>query len=284
MRRIGAHLSIAGGLDKAVESIVEKGGNCLQIFSGSPRGWQMKLPSREEAKKFIDLCTVNDVKPIFIHAKYLINLGSEKKGLVSISKQSLIHDLKVAEMIKAEGVIVHLGSHLGRGFAAVKEQLIGSIDEILQASSQSVQLIIENSAGQKGKICSQLSEIGLLLKAVDSKSLSWCLDTCHAWAAGYTLGKDLVNTLIQNDIVEEIKRLKIIDKLVCLHFNDSRDLFGSGRDRHDNLGEGQMGMPLLKTYVNHPYLKHLPLIIETPGFNGGGPDKRNLDILRSIIE
>ena len=132
MRRIGAHLSIAGGLDKAVESIVDKDGNCLQIFSGSPRGWQMKLPSKEEAKKFIDLCKANDVKPIFIHAKYLINLGSEKKGLVAISKKSLIHDLRVAEIIKAKGVIVHSGSHLGRGFAAVKEQLIETITEILK--------------------------------------------------------------------------------------------------------------------------------------------------------
>jgi len=278
---VGAHLSISGGFKQAVESIVEKGGNCLQIFSGSPRGWQMKLPSKQEAKSFRDLCGEKDVKPIFIHAKYLINLGSDKNKLVEISKQSLIHDLQVGKMIGAKGVIVHLGSHQGRGWQASKQQLVRAIKDILQSTPKGIELMIENSAGQKGKIASQLEEIRFLFQAVGSKRLGWCLDSCHAWAAGFSLGK-VRQSLIQNDIVEEAERLKILDRLWCVHVNDSRDEFNSGRDRHENLGKGKLDLEGLRAYVNHPRLKHLPMIIETPGFGGLGPDKKNLDILKSL--
>jgi deoxyribonuclease-4 len=283
MNRVGAHLSIAGGMHRAVESIVEKGGNCLQIFSGSPRGWQMKRPAKTEVEKFRELCQRNDVEPVFIHAKYLINLAANKREVLRLSKQSLINDLQVAEMIGAQGVIVHLGSHMGDGFEAVKDQLVGVINEILQASRVTSQLIIENSAGQQGKIASQLSEISLLIQVINNRRLRWCLDACHAFAAGYSLGKSSENTLIQNDIVAEAEKLGILAKLVCLHINDSRDGFGSGRDRHANLGAGRMGLEELAAYVNHPKLKGLPMIIETPGFNQQGPDKKNLEILKSLI-
>ncbi len=282
MRRIGAHLSIAGGLDKAVESIVAKGGNCLQIFSSSPRGWIAPPPASDVVTKFKQLCAKHDIHPIFIHAKYLINLASDREELVEKSIASLKYDLQVANLIGAVGVIVHLGSHQGRGFEAVKAGLTRSINNILQATQGPSQLIIENSAGQQGKLCSQLSEIKSIFSTVRSGRLAWCLDTCHAYNAGYSLGKGSGNRLIQKDIVAEAKRLEILESLVCLHVNDSRDEFDSGHDRHANLGEGKMGRELLARYVNHPQLKNLPLIIETPGFDKMGPDKKNLDILKSL--
>lgn len=274
MRRFGAHLSISGGLSKAVESIVAKGGNCLQIFSSSPRMWLSKLPDQAGVDKFKTLAKQHDITPIFIHAKYLINLASDKQDLLAKSIASLKYDLQVANLIGAIGVIVHLGSHQGRGFEAVKVKLISSINNILQDTQGNARLIIENSAGQQGKLCSQLSEIKLILGSVNSHRLSWCLDTCHAYNAGYLLGKDSENTLIQNDIVNEAKKLGILDRLVCLHINDSHDEFASGHDRHANLGEGKMGLKLLAEYVNHPQLKHLPLIIETPNLD--------LDILKLL--
>jgi len=273
MRRIGAHLSIAGGLDKAVERLAKIGGNCLQVFSASPKSWELptingRLPAA--------------VQPAFIHAKYLINLASDKEDLLAKSIASLKYDLQVANLIGAVGVIVHLGSHLGRGFKAVKVKLISSINNILQDTQGNAQLIIENSAGQQGKLCSQLSEIKAILDAVNSSRLTWCLDTCHAFNAGYSLGKASENSLIHNDIVAEATRLDLVGRLICLHVNDSRDDFASGHDRHANLGEGKMGLKLLAEYVNHPALNHLPLIIETPGFDKSGPDKKNLDILKSL--
>lgn len=283
MKRVGAHLSTAGGLDKAVGSIVAKGGNCLQIFSSSPRMWLAALPDGETVKKFRDQSRQHDVRPVFIHAKYLINLASTDRTLVEKSMASLKFDLRVANLIGARGVIVHLGSHLGRGFEAVKSGLIRSINNILQDTEAPAELIIENSAGQRGKLCSQLSEIKFIFGSVNSKRLTWCLDTCHAFNAGYFCGKPSGNQLIQYDIVTEAEKSGILDRLVCLHVNDSRDEFGSGRDRHANLGEGKMGSQL-SAYINHPALTHLPLIIETPGFDGRGPDKQNLDILKSLCQ
>jgi len=274
MRRIGAHLSIAGGLDRAVERIVKIGGNCLQIFSSSPRGWIAPLPQEAAVNKFKKLCQENDIDPVFIHAKYLINLGSPRQELVNQSIASLKYDLKVAGLIASRGVIVHLGSHLGRGFSSIQQQLVSAIKDILQDSPEATELIIENSAGQKGKICSQLSEIKLLFQAINNKRLTWCLDTCHAWAAGLFFGKDLENTLYQFDLV---------NSLVCLHVNDSKGGFGSGLDRHENLGEGTIGLKNLSVYINHPLTRNLPLIIETPGFDSQGPDKKNLDILKSLV-
>lgn len=265
MRRIGAHVSISGGLDKAMERVRQMGGNCLQVFSSSPRSWTgTPLVGGQAA----------DIQPIFIHAKYLINLGSDKKELVVKSIDSLKHDLRVAKLIKAEGVIVHLGSHLGRGFSSIQEQLVKSIKEILQDTADGSMLIIENSAGQKGKICSQLSEISLLLRTINNSRLGWCYDTCHGWGVGISFGKDWENTLYQFDLVKS---------LVCLHINDSKGVFGGGLDRHENLGEGKMGLTELRKFVNYPAFKNLPLITEAPGFDNTGPDKKNLDILKSLI-
>lgn len=272
MRRIGAHVSSSGGLDKAVERIVGMGGNCMQIFSGSPQMWQNKQLVITEKIKL----------PVFIHAKYLINLGSPQAELVEKSINSLKYDLKVGEMIGAAGVVVHLGSHMGQGFGLVQKQLVKAIKTVLQGGSDRVRLLIENSAGQKGKLCSQLSEIKLLLQDINDTNLGWCLDTCHGFNAGYTCGKASENTLIQNDIFVEAKRLDLLEQLDLIHVNDSRDEFNSGHDRHANLGEGKMGLDWLRSFVNYPAVKELPLILETPGFDGNGPDKQNLEILKSI--
>lgn len=284
MRRIGAHLSISGGLDKAVESCVNIGGNALQIFSSSPRIWRSKLPDQAEIDRFNQLVKKDGIGPIFIHAKYLINLASDKMELVEKSIESLKFDLQVGGMIKAKGVIVHLGSHLGRGFVAVQNQVEEGIKTILQASQGQTKFLIENSAGQKGKLCSQFSEIRLLLTTIHDSRLGWCYDTCHGYNSGYLLGKNSVNSLIQFDMIEEAKKLGLLKSLACLHVNDSRDQFNSGHDRHANLGEGSLGLEGIKVYVNQPELNHLPLIIETPGFEGNGPDKKNLDILKSLID
>lgn len=283
MRRVGAHLSTAGGIFKAVENVSSKGGNALQIFSSSPRMWFASPPAEADVAKFKEKCTELDVSPVVIHAKYLVNLASDNPDLQVKSVASLKHDLKVGNMIGAMGIVVHLGSHQGRGFESASEQMVQLIKSILQDSSGDTMFLIENSAGQKGKIASQLSEISLLIKAVGDSRLGWCMDTCHAFAAGYTCGEASGNSLYRNDIVGEAESLGILDKLKVLHVNDSRDEFGSGRDRHDNLGEGKMGLEVLSAFVNHPKLKHLPLITEAPGFDGMGPDERNISILKNLV-
>lgn len=284
MRRVGAHLSIAGGIYKAVESVVEKGGNALQIFSSSPRMWQGKFPCQKEIDKFNDLVKKHKVSPVVIHAKYLVNLASDKKELVKKSRESILFDFRLAKKIKAMGVVVHLGSHQGRGFEAVKGQLAGEIKSILGQSRSDCMFLIENAAQKKGKIGKRLEEISWLLQAVHSSRLGWCLDTCHGYSAGYFCGFDLGKQVQGFDIVKSLQKLNLSKQLKCLHVNDSRNLFDSGQVQHANLGEGKMGKAELKAYVNNQLLKHLPLIIETPGFKGEGPDKKNLDILKSWLK
>lgn len=281
--KVGAHVSTAGGLSKSVGRAVEIGANCFQIFSSSPRMWLADLPSGEEVEKFKKEMEKTKMGEVFIHAKYLVNLASEKPELVEKSIASLVYDLKVAEMIGAVGVVVHLGSHMGRGFEVVKNELMRNIKEALSQAPGKAMLLAENSAGQKGKIASQLSELRFLLGSVNDDRFGWCLDTCHGWAAGYFSGKPPVNSLIQYDVVEEIKKFKLESSLKVLHVNDSRDEFGSGRDRHDNLGEGLMGLETLSSWVNQPVFKGLPMILEVPGFEGKGPDRKNIEILKKMI-
>lgn len=273
MRKIGAHLSTTGGVDKAVENAHDMGANCLQVFSGSPRMWRRTSLDKIDAAKIFAAQAKFDVKPIFTHALYLVNLASDKPELVQISTQTLIHDLKFDAHIKGSGVVVHLGSHQGRGFEAVKNQLVTQIKNILANTPADSTFLIENSAGQNGKIASQLEEVRWLLDQVDSPRLGWCFDTCHGFAAGYDLAT----------VGAKLTDLNLWSTLKVIHINDSRDPFDSGRDRHDNLGEGNIPAESLKTFLTLPPALEIPLITEAPGFDGNGPDAENIARIKALV-
>ncbi len=276
MRKIGGHVSTAGGLTKALDRTKAIGGNCLQIFAGSPRSWARKLYSIEEASNYLNQSIKDDLRPVFIHALYLINLASDNPDLLKKSVDSLIFDLKNGQTINSAGVIVHLGSHQGRGFAAVADQVAGVINQILNATEETP-FIIENSAGQKGKIGS-LIEIEQLVKRVNHPRLKLCLDTAHLFAAGYNL-RELSGV---DSVVNELVNLDLLSRLVCLHLNDSQTDLHSGNDRHANLGDGKIGLVGLSQFVNHPDLAHLPLILEVPG-DSGFADARQITLAHSLI-
>jgi len=274
-RRIGGHVSAAGGLSNAVKNSIDIGGNCLQIFAGSPRSWARKLYPIKEAHNFI--AAAGDLQPVFIHALYLVNLASDNPDLLQKSVDSLIYDLKNGQLIAAAGVIVHLGSHQGRGFAAAVDQVAGVIKEIL-SQTEETPFVIENSAGQKGKI-GALFEIQELFTKVNHPRLKLCLDTAHLFAAGYDL-RDL--SAIDN-LVAELTRLDLLDQIICLHVNDSKTDFNSKNDQHANLGEGKIGLVGLAQFVNHPALAGLPLILEVPG-EKGFPDARQIALAKALSE
>lgn len=275
MRKIGGHVSIAGGVENCIERANEIGGNCAQIFSGSPRVWKRAGLETHDADKLFSEQEKYSVSPIFTHALYLVNLASDKPDLVKKSVDVLIHDMKFDALIKGAGIVVHLGSHQGRGWAAVRQQVAGKIKEIIEASPKEATFLIENSAGQKGKLCSQLEEIRWLLDEVDSPQLGWCLDTCHAFSAGYNLAEDLP---------AEITKLKLWSSLKCIHVNDSKGEFDQGIDRHENLGEGNIPQADLKKFLNLPEVKEIPLILEVPGIDGKGPDAENINRLKKLLE
>lgn len=280
MHKIGAHLSVAGGYDKALDSIVEKGGNCLQIFSSSPRQWKLANPSQETIDIFNEKRKKLSIDPIYFHASYLLNLGYYAGG-GEISRKVLINELLLASKMGVRGSIVHTGTFKKNDSVSVEERyndLIINIKEILEQTPPDTFLILENSGTKK--IGKDLAELATILDAVANDRVRICLDTCHLHVAGY----DLKQPDEFEKFLAKIDTLIGLDRIEVIHLNDSKDTFNSGRDRHQNLGEGHVGVDVFKNLVNNVKTKHLPFILETPGFDGEGPDKKNIDILKSFIE
>lgn len=278
MRRIGGHVSTSGGIKNAVKNTLEIGGNCMQIFAGSPRMWARKLYQKEDANEFRELVKKNNLSPVYIHALYLTNLASDKPELLEKSKAALITDMTNSAMIGSRGVVLHIGSHQGRGWEASRELVIKEIKSVLDSTPEESILILENSAGQKGKIGS-LKELSDILEAIPTNRLQVCLDTAHAYEAGYDLGSPEG----LESWVSEIKEYIGLEKLAVLHLNDSKTELGSGRDMHENIAEGHIGKDGLTRLVNHPSLKRYPLILEVPGTDKSGPDQDNIKRVQALL-
>lgn len=280
--KIGAHTSIGGGYTEALRRITEFGGNCLQMFSTSPRGWKFSKISDSDAKAFVRLKQERDIEPVYFHASYLINLADDGR-IGHLSKQSLINELNLAPKLKVKGDIIHLGSFKDRGEEPLFKHkrygvLITNIREVLDNSPKNTFFIIENSGMRK--VGKYIEEIEQIIKDVGNGQVRVCLDTCHLHAAGY----DITSRAKLDVFLKDFDKRIGLKKLEVWHMNDSRDPFGSFRDRHENIGDGEIGLETFRFLLNHPKIKHLPFIIETPGFNQQGPDKKNIDILKGLVE
>jgi apurinic endonuclease APN1 len=309
-QHIGAHLGKDGSFLNPLRSIGEKGGNCLQIFSSSPMVWASATASRKEISEFRQLKSELQIDPVYFHASYLINLADDSVG-GQRSRQSLQSELNLAQSLGIRGSIIHLGSFKNKGKSikttvqptifdqkelpgnTIPEnipqdekfpKLIGNITEVLASTPNDTLFIIENAGNRK--IGQTLDEIGAIIHTTNVQTnnkydarLKVCLDTCHLHAAGY----DLTTMDKLDAFLTDFDRLIGLNHLELFHANDSKDLFGSLRDRHENLGEGQVGLSVFRNLLTHNATKNLPLIIETPGFDNRGPDKQNMDILKNII-
>lgn len=257
----------------------------MQVFSGSPRVWNRAPLSNIDTKKLFSKQQELSVSPIITHALYLTNLASDNHALVAKSIDALKYDLEFDSLVKGSGVVVHMGSHQGRGWTAVREQVAAALKEILKDTPADSHFLMENSASPNGKLGSNLDELRWLLDTVNSPRLGWCLDTCHAHAAGYHLGKPESSHPSQTErfLVSELNRLNLWSTLRCVHVNDSKDPFASGRDRHANLGDGELEMTELKYLLNVPELKSVPLVLEVPGIDDNGPDAENIRRLKELV-
>lgn len=276
MRKVGGHVSIAGGISNAIQNTIDIGGNCMQIFAGSPRLWYRQLWKSEDTEKFISSVSEKDLNPVFIHALYLINLGTDKPDLLQKSVSSLTTDILNGDKINSAGVVVHIGSHQGRGFESISQQIIDSIKQILKDTDRTP-LLLETDAGQNGKIGS-IEEISYLIKEINHPRIRICFDTAHLFEGGV----DLRDKNIVDKFIAELKSLNILDKVSCIHLNDSATELDSHRDNHADLGVGKIGLEGLSNFVNHKELIHLPLILETPGENRMGPDLKNVSTAKSL--
>ena len=275
--KLGAHVSAAGGLDKSIDRAQAIGAETIQIFASSPRGWAFKPVPEERVLAFRERSEATGITPTFLHGIYLVNMGGPP-DLMRKSVDSLSDHMNVAGQIGAAGVIFHCGSHKGMGFDAVLGQAAAGLQEVLSRSPAGVWLIIENSAGMGSHIGASFREIGRLMDAVASPQVMVCLDTEHCFAAGY----DLTDPDGIDAVMEEFDSEIGLSRLVAVHANDAKVERGSGVDRHENIGEGHMGVGGFEVIMGHPAFRDVPFLLEVPGFDKQGPDKENLDRLKDI--
>ena len=276
--RVGSHVSTAGGLDKAIDRAVEMGAETVQLFCSSPQGWAFKPIPPQLPRAFRDKAKAADVRPAFLHGIYLVNLGTENQDNLAKGIESLTNYMNVASAIGAVGVIFHPGSHKGLGYEGIFRQTVDSLNQVLAGSPDDIWLIIENMAGMGNHIGARFQEIGRIMQALDSPRVKVCLDTQHCFAAGY----DFVSPHGIEEALQEFDREIGLDNLVAVHANDSKTPFASGVDRHENLGQGHMGLEGFEVIMGHPAFRDVPFLLEVPGLDNKGPDKQNLDILKRL--
>lgn len=273
--KIGAHVSTAGGISNAVGRAKEIGCEAIQIFGSSPQTWAFKPAPGEQIESFKQGLAEAGIGPVFLHAIYLINLVTPNEDSLKKGIDSLIKYMNLAADIGAAGVIFHPGSHGGRGYEAVLPQTVDAIKTVLDASPDGPCLAVENMAGMGQHIGAKFDELGGILKAVDSPRLKICLDTQHAFAAGY----DLTNPQGIKAMLDELDAGPGSANVAAVHANDSKRVCGSGVDRHDNIGDEGFA-----AIMGDPAFAEVPFFLEVPGFEGKGPDQRNIDILKKIRE
>ncbi len=256
---IGAHVSPAGGPAKAVERGVELGARSIQIFNQNPRAWKPTEYDEEKVAAFHEAKDASDVDALLIHAVYLLNAGSEDEEIRAKTLTSLTSSLRAGDRLGAHCVVLHPGSALKGNVDAAIERAGAVIKEAL-AESDSCPLHLENTAGSGGTLGRSFAELAALLDAADGhERLGICLDSCHLYASGYDIrtAAGLTETLDEHD------RLCGAERLGSLHLNDSKVALGSNVDRHEKLGDGELGESGLGVFLSEPRFDGLPVILET---------------------
>ena len=269
----GAHVSTAGGIDTGIDRIAELGGTCVQVFTQSPRMWKPTAHRPESIARFKARRAETGIEGVVCHALYLVNFATPNADFYAKSIAAMRATMEAAAAIEAEGVIFHVGSHLGAGFEAGLERVVPAMRQILELATDRTWLLMENSAGAGGTIGRDLDELVAIYEALDRHPrLGLCLDTCHLFVSGVDVGDPAVLDATLADLDARMG----LDRLRCLHVNDSKAPLGSNKDRHDNLLDGLIG-ERLATVLGHPRLQHLPAVLETPGHEGkSGPDHEEM--------
>ena len=274
----GAHVSSSGGIWQAVDRGEAIGCEAIQVFTQSPRMWRPANHTPEAVARFRERREEAGIASVVCHALYLVNLASPDPVIHGKSVTAMRATLEAAAAIGAEGVIFHVGSHLGSGFEAGLERIVPALRELLELTTDDLWLLLENAAGTGGTIGRSTDELAAIHAAVDHHPrLGLCLDSCHWYASGVDVTDEAVLAVAVADLDARIG----LDRLRCLHVNDSKAALGSNRDRHESIGLGLMGDGL-RTFLAHPAFQALPAILETPGPDGHGPDAAELARLRAL--
>ena len=284
--KIGCHVSIAGGIDNSVKRTEELGCSTMQIFSKNASTWREKIYTKEEIKNFKENLKNSEVNPVFIHTSYLINLASPSDELYFKSINAFIEEMKRADLLLDDlpcpYLIIHPGAHTGAGEECGIERIIRALNIILEKSvdlNSKTMILLEDTAGSGTNLGYSFEQLKKIADGVKDKGkIGMCLDTCHAFAAGY----DLSHREGIEQTLGEIEKYIGLNKLKVIHLNDSKHPIGSHKDRHMHIGKGYIGLEGFRLIVNHPYLKDLPFILETPK-REEKDDVRNINLVKSLV-
>jgi deoxyribonuclease-4 len=278
--RFGFHISIAGGFSKVAERAEVRGCETIQFFSRNPRGWKYEPLDHNEVEAFRTSIRSPGLFPVFLHLPYLPNIASLRSPFYSRSIDSIATDLERAGPLGAQFLIIHIGHRLDSSEDEAVDAVSQGIHQALKRVKNSVILLLENTAGQGSEIGSTFEQIRAIIDRVDeTERVGLCLDTAHSYEAGYDLSnkEGIERTLENMDHTVGLKRLHL------LHLNDSKTPLGSHKDRHWHIGEGHIGLKGFRYLVNHPLLRHLPGIMETPRTDTV-EDLKNMKVIRRLID
>jgi deoxyribonuclease IV len=277
--RLGAHMSISGGLEKAVVRGQEVGCEALQIFTKNSNQWRAKPLTAPEVTAFRDACQAAGIGPVIAHSAYLINLAAPDEALYEKSMQALLDELQRCELLGIPDLIVHPGAHMGAGEELGLKRIAAAINRIHRAAPRlQVAMVLEVTAGQGTALASKFEHLAAILDQVDEGDrLGFCLDTCHLLAAGY----DFRTRQGYEAMMDAWEALVGIDRIHAIHLNDSKKDLGSRVDRHEHIGQGYIGTAGFEFLLNDHRLAALPMVLETP--KDDSADGRNLAMLRSLI-
>jgi deoxyribonuclease-4 len=258
---IGAHVSVAGGVDNAVERQLDVGGNCGQIFTTSPQVWQSPTIEESEATRFREQTADSLDGPWLIHAAYLVNLATPKADLREKSIESMQAEVDAAEQLGIDYVNVHLGAHTGAGVEQGLDNAASALDEL--DVPDDVQVLVESDAGSGTKLGGEFDHLAAVLDR-SSQDLGVCLDTAHAFAAGY----DLSTAPAVEESIGTFDDVVGLDSLEAIHLNDSKHECGTNKDEHAHVGKGLIGVEGMEAILTHSALDSVPFVLETPTEDG----------------
>ena len=278
---LGAHVSVAGGLPTAIERAEELGCTAIQIFVKNANQWRGKELADAECESFRCAHAESCVGPLVAHASYLINLAATDPEILEKSREALADELRRCARVGVEGLVLHPGAHLGAGEEAGIVLVAESLDRVLAGLPDvSTRVLLENTAGQGSCLGYRLGHLAEIRARVEARDrVGVCLDTCHSFAAGYAIHEPAG----YEDFWAEAQELLGLEIVGCLHLNDSVRPFGSRRDRHAHIGEGEMGLDAFARLLADPRLSGIPMVLETePGDKMEG-HRRDLETLRGLV-
>ena len=272
----GGHCS--GGVKGALDHAVEMGADAVQLFAQSPRMWRFPEHAEEDLARFRDRRAEAGLASVLVHALYLVNLAAPDDEIYRKSVETMRSTVRAACALEADGVVFHVGSHLGAGFDYGLERAVPALAQVLEECNDTTWLLVENSAGAGGTMGRSIDEIAALVDALDRHPrLGVCIDTCHLYASGVDVGDRAVLDATLADLDARVG----LDRLRALHVNDSQTPLGSNRDRHANVLEGEIG-ERLGVFLGHPSLQGLPAVMEVPGPDKHGPDAAEVAKVREL--